>query len=68
MGDPNSRRSSRRLTSKVADRDLLLNIQRNVFKPANLTDVDTFEHRVTNFGERNNATATAFDWRYTKDD
>jgi len=43
-------------------------VQRKVIKPANFTDLATLEQRLLNFEKRYNATATPFDWRYTKAD
>ena len=43
-------------------------VQRKVIKPANFTDLDALEQRLPSFEARYNATASPFDWRYTKDD
>lgn len=43
-------------------------VQRKVIKPANFADLDTLEQRLLAFEARYNATASPFNWRYTKDD
>jgi len=43
-------------------------VQRKVIKPANFADLDALEKRLLHFEARYNATASPFDWRYTKDD
>ena len=43
-------------------------VQRKVIKPANFADLETLEQRLLAFEGRYNATASPFDWRYTKDD
>ncbi len=43
-------------------------VQRKVIKPANFADLDALEQRLLSFEARYNATASPFDWRYTKDD
>ena len=43
-------------------------MQRKVIKPANFTDLLALEQRLLDFEVRYNATASPFDWRYTKAD
>jgi hypothetical protein len=43
-------------------------VQRKVIKPANFTDLIALERRLLDFEVRYNATASPFDWRYTKAD
>jgi transposase len=43
-------------------------VQRKVIKPADFADLDTLEQRLLAFETRYNATASPFDWRYTKTD
>ena len=43
-------------------------VQRKVIKPANFTDLPQLERRLLDFEARYNATASPFDWRYTKTD
>ena len=43
-------------------------VQRKVIKPANFTDLLALEQRLLDFEARYNATASPFDWRYTKSD
>ena len=43
-------------------------VQRKVIKPANFTDLLALEQRLLAFEIRYNATASPFDWRYTKAD
>ena len=43
-------------------------VQRKVIKPANFTDLAALKQRLLCFEARYNATASPFDWRYTKDD
>lgn len=43
-------------------------VQRKVIKPADFTDLTTLEQRLLAFEARYNATASPFDWRYTKND
>ena len=43
-------------------------VQRKVIKPANLADLAGLEHRLLDFQNRYNATASPFNWRYTKAD
>ena len=43
-------------------------VQRKVIKPANFTDLLALERRLLDFEVRYNATASPFDWRYTKAD
>ena len=43
-------------------------VQRKVIKPANFADLDALEQRLLSFEARYNATASPFDWRYTKHD
>jgi len=43
-------------------------VQRKVIKPANFADLAALEHRLLAFQARYNATASAFNWRYTKAD
>lgn len=43
-------------------------VQRKVIKPANFTDLLALEQRLLDFEVRYNATASPFDWRYTKTD
>lgn len=43
-------------------------VQRKVIKPANFADLPTLEQRLLAFENRYNATASPFNWRYTKAD
>ena len=43
-------------------------VQRKVVKPANFADLIALEQRLLAFEARYNATATPFNWRYTKAD
>jgi DNA-binding CsgD family transcriptional regulator len=43
-------------------------VQRKVIKPANFADLHALEQRLLGFQDRYNATASPFDWRYTKTD
>jgi len=43
-------------------------VQRKVIKPANFADLSALEQRLLGFQARYNATASPFDWRYTKTD
>ena len=43
-------------------------IQRKVIKPADFADLDALAARLTAFEPRYNATATPFDWRFTRTD
>ena len=43
-------------------------IQRKVVKAADFADLDALAHRLTDFEPRYNATATPFDWRFTRTD
>jgi hypothetical protein len=43
-------------------------VQRKVIAPADFTDLHALERRLLDFQDRYNATATPFDWRYTKAD
>ncbi len=43
-------------------------IQRKVIKPADFADLDALTQRLTEFEPRYNATATPFDWRFTRAD
>ena len=43
-------------------------IQRKVIKPADFADLDALAQRLTEFEPRYNATATPFDWRFTRTD
>ena len=43
-------------------------VQRKVIKPANFADLAALEQRLLRFEARYNATASPFDWRYTKAD
>lgn len=43
-------------------------IQRKVIKPADFADLDTLAARLTDFEPRYNATASPFDWRFTRTD
>ncbi len=43
-------------------------VQRKVIKPANFADLSALEQRLLGFQARYNATASPFDWRYTKAD
>lgn len=43
-------------------------IQRKVIKPADFADLDALTARLTAFEPRYNATATPFDWRFTRTD
>jgi hypothetical protein len=43
-------------------------VQRKVIKPANFADLDALEQRLLAFETRYNATASPFNWRYTKND
>jgi hypothetical protein len=43
-------------------------VQRKVVKPANFADLAALEARLLAFQDRYNATASPFDWRYTKTD
>lgn len=43
-------------------------IQRKVIKPADFADLDALAARLTAFESRYNATATPFDWRFTRND
>ena len=43
-------------------------VQRKVIKPANFTDLTMLEQRLLDFEARYNATASPFNWRYTKAD
>ncbi|MGI8868269.1 MAG: IS630 family transposase [Mycobacteriales bacterium] len=43
-------------------------VQRKVIKPADFADLAALEDRLLRFQHRYNATATPFDWRYTKTD
>jgi hypothetical protein len=43
-------------------------IQRKIIKPADFADLDALAQRLTDFEPRYNATATPFDWRFTRTD
>ena len=43
-------------------------VQRKVIKPANFAHLTALEHRLLGFEARYNATASPFNWRYTKAD
>jgi hypothetical protein len=43
-------------------------IQRKIIKPANFADLDALAQRLTDFEPRYNATATPFDWTFTRAD
>ena len=43
-------------------------LQRKVLTPNDLTDLDALAERVLAFQDRYNATATPFDWRFTRTD
>lgn len=43
-------------------------VQRKVVKPGDFTDLAALERRLLGFQDRYNATASPFDWRYTKAD
>ncbi|MGH3922591.1 MAG: IS630 family transposase [Egibacteraceae bacterium] len=43
-------------------------IQRKVIKPADFADLDALAERLLDFEPRYNATATPFDWTFTRDD
>ena len=43
-------------------------IQRKVIKPVDFADLDALAARLTAFEPRYNATATPFDWRFTRTD
>ncbi len=43
-------------------------LQRKVLTPNDLTDLDALAERVLAFQARYNATATPFDWRFTRTD
>ncbi len=43
-------------------------MQRKVIKPADFTDLATLERRLLGFQARYSATASPFNWRYTKTD
>ena len=43
-------------------------IQRKVIKPADFDELDALAQRLTEFEPRYNATATPFDWRFTRTD
>jgi transposase len=43
-------------------------VQRKIIKPANFADLAALEHRLLAFQDRYNATASPFNWRYTKAD
>lgn len=43
-------------------------VQRKVIKPANFADLTALEQRLLQFEARYNATASPFNWRYTKAD
>jgi transposase len=43
-------------------------VQRKVIKPADFADLRALEERLLAFQDRYNATASPFDWRYTKTD
>ncbi|MGQ0482025.1 MAG: hypothetical protein ACT4O0_13525 [Pseudonocardia sp.] len=43
-------------------------IQRKVVAPADFADLDALTERLTAFQARYNATATPFDWRFTRTD
>jgi transposase len=43
-------------------------IQRKVIKPADFADLDALARRLREFEPRYNATATPFDWRFTRAD
>ncbi len=43
-------------------------IQRKVIKPADFADLDALRQRLIAFEPRYNATATPFDWRFTRTD
>jgi len=43
-------------------------IQRKLIKPADFADLDALAARLTAFEPRYNATATPFDWRFTRTD
>ena len=43
-------------------------VQRKVVKPGNFADLAELEHRLLGFEARYNATASPFNWRYTKTD
>jgi len=43
-------------------------LQRKVLTPNDLTDLDALTARILAFQDRYNATATPFDWRFTRTD
>ena len=43
-------------------------LQRKVLTPNDLTDLDALTARILAFQDRYNATATSFDWRFTRAD
>ncbi len=43
-------------------------IQRKVVKPADFADLNALAQRLVGFQARYNATATPFDWRFTRAD
>lgn len=43
-------------------------LQRKVVAPNDLTDLAEVEQRLAEFEKRYNATATPFDWKFTRDD
>jgi hypothetical protein len=43
-------------------------LQRKVVSPNDFTDLTEVEHRLTEFEKRYNATATPFDWKFTRND
>lgn len=43
-------------------------LQRKVVSPNDFTDLDEVEHRLGEFEKRYNATATPFDWKFTRND
>ena len=43
-------------------------VQRKVVQPGNFADLAELEHRLLGFEARYNATASPFNWRYTKTD
>ena len=43
-------------------------LQREVLTPNDLTDLDALTARILAFQDRYNATATPFDWRFTRTD
>ena len=43
-------------------------LQRKAITPNDFTDLDELSERIIGFQDRYNATATPFDWTYTRDD